>query len=462
VIAYTAEYEETLRRATQLAHARDERAVSSTHLLLAVMSQAGSPWPLLVLERGGLNFRNSIRRLRWKRAEELLAAARSEAQLYRSPVRVMVAVFLARIAGVVIRARRITVARPAPVWTMNAYEVLSLAARFGTQGAPRDPTPTIGVGHLLLALASSPGRHLRLIDGGTVIACAVRKQLGLAAWHHRLVLACDRPKMTMRRWSMRLDREVSAHGRRSRWGLAWAADGLAGLLISAAVLPITLAANVILYLFLWPSALLMAGLRSICGLALGLHTSNHRWHEIPGGELGLAGVERRIPDARVAALVLLPRLLALALSVTALTVIAWRSNRLGVVAFPTFFARPDIADGHAAESFWVTPLTVFTDMLKQDGGLGGIGLLAGAGLGLMSVPTYRELNLIRLYAGHDVGRGSRLARRLTLPASIMTGLIACIEAVLPFRNGPIYLTVYAVPLAFSLMLAIFLTFFLPY
>lgn len=416
----------------------------------------------MILERGGLSFRNSLRRLRWGQAEQLLAAARSETQPYRSPVRLMVAVVLARIAGVVIRARRVTVARPAPVWTMNAYEVLSLAARFGTQDRHTGGTPTIGVGHLLLALASSPGRHLRLIDGGTVIACAARKQLGLAAWHHKLVLACDRPKLTMRRWSMRLDREVSAHGRRSRWGLAWAADTLAGLLVNAAVLPITVAANVVLYLFLWPSALLMAGLRSICGLALGLHTGNHRWHEIPGGELGLAGVERRIADTRIAAVVLLPRLLALVLSVLALAVIAWRSNRLGVVALPTLFARPDIADGHAAESFWVTPFTIFTDMLKQDGGVGGIGLLAGAGLGLMSVPTYRELNLIRLYAGHDVGRGSRLAHRLTLPASIMTGLIACIEAVLPFRNGPIYLTVYAVPLSFSLLLAILLTFFLPY
>jgi hypothetical protein len=80
----------------------------------------------------------------------------------------------------------------------------------------------------------------------------------------------------------------------------------------------------------------------------------------------------------------------------------------------------------------------------------------------MSLPTYHELSLIRLYAGHEVGLGSGIARALTLPASILAGAIACVETVLPLRNGPIYLTVYIVPVLFSVLLATAIVSVLPY
>jgi hypothetical protein len=454
---------EVLRRAGRLARSRGEGAISATHLLLAVMAQANSPWPLLVVERGGLNFRNAIRRLDWKGGDELEEIAGSETLVYRAAMRLMAIVFVVSARRMILRLRRIAVApSPAPTWDLNAAEALALARRLAREGEKSQAPATVGVGHVLLSLASSPGSHLRLIDGGTVIACAVRRELGLDAWHHRLVLKCDWIKLKMRRLGMKLDREVSTHGRLSAWGLAWAADGLVGLLVAIAIFPITVLANVLLYLFLWPAALLMAGLRSACGIALGYRTTNHRWHEIPGGEVGLAGLGTRISDRRVAVLVVVPRLLAFAFSVAALVVIIWRGQRLGVFSFPTLFARPDIASGGAAESFWLMPSVLLSDMLEQDGVPAGIGLLAGAGLGFMSVPTYRELTLIRLYAGHDVGQGSRLVRFATLPASILTGAIACLEAILPFRNGPIYLTVYLVPMILSLLLAAVISALLPY
>ncbi len=461
-ITDTPEYDETLRCAANLAQARREGIVSATHLLLAVMAQADTPWPLLIVERGGFNFRNAVDRLRWKRVDYLEEVARPEAPAHRASMRMMVMVVLARIFRLIPKRRRTTTLRPTPTWSVNAAEALILARRFATQNAKPNAQARVGVGHVLLALSGSPGSHLRLIDGGTVIACAVRRELGLDAWHHRMVLTCDRGNLTMRRWRMKLDREVSAHGRLSFWGAARWANALGGLLVAAAIFPITVLANVLLYIFLWPAGLLMAGLRAICGVALGCHTTNHRWHEIPGGELGLAGAESRVSDGRVAALVLLPRLLAFAFSVIALTVIIWRGERLGVFAFPTLFARPNIVSGNAAETFWLTPVLLFSDMLKQNGVLAGIGLLAGAGLGFMSVPTYRELTLIRLYAGHEVGLGSRLAQGLTLPASVLTGVISCIETVLPFRNGPIYLTVYLVPMIFSVLLAALVVALLPY
>jgi len=421
---------------------------------------------MLILERGGLNFRNAVARLKWEQVDRLEEVARAEPPAYRSPMRLMVAVVWARTVrlrlGYVFLMRRVGVPSSDLRWSANAAEALALAKRFAAEGGGPNPPTRIDVGHLLLALASSPGSHLRLVDGGNVIACAARRELGLDRWHHRLVLTCDRAKLSLRRWAIRLDREVSTHGRLSLWGAIRAANALAGLLVAAFVLPITLFANLILYIFLWPASLLMAGLRAISGAALGYQTTNHRWHEIPGGELGLGGVKGRISDRRIAALVLLPRLLALLLSVAAMTILVWRSQRLGVITFPTLFARPDIVSGGASEAFWLAPALLFLDMLEQNGTLAGIGLLAGAGLGFMSMPTYRELNLIRLYAGHEIGLGSRLARHLTLPASILTGAIACIEAILPFRNGPIYLTVYLVPMAFSLMLAGILTALLPY
>lgn len=457
----TPEYEGVLRCAARLARVRGEGAVSATHLLLAVMAAADTPWPLLIVERGGLCFRRSLQRLRWEQVNQLETAADNRTPPYRSPMRMMVLVVLALLITLVFRGRGVSATASPLTWDTNATEALVLARRLAGENSGSGGSRTVGVGHLLLALASTPGGHLRLIDGGTVIACAVRRKLGLAAWHHRLVLACDLGKLPIRRWGMKLDRRVRAHGRLSMWGMTWAVNGLVGLLVTVALFPITVLTNLLLYIFLWPAALLMAGLRSICGVALGYRTTNHRWHEIPGGEMGLAGAEGRISDRRVAVLILLPRLLAFVISIAALVVIIWRGQRLGIFAFPTLFARPDIVSGNGPDALWLTPFLLFSDMLQQNGPLGGIGLLAGAGLGFMSMPTYRELTLIRLYAGHEVGFGSRLARIITFPASLLTGAIACIDTVLPFRNGPIYLTVYLVPMIFSMILAMLISGLLP-
>jgi hypothetical protein len=335
-----------------------------------------------------------------------------------------------------------------PMLDAESEEVIRLAQALA--GADAQVT----VGHLLLALASRPGDHLKVLPNATVLACAVRVRLGLATRRHRLILACDRPKLVTRRIHLRLDREVATHRNLSLWRLAWLTYGLAGAAFATATFPITVLATALLYLFLWPAALLMAGVRALCGRLAGCDVRSRHWLEIPGGDVALTPRSRPVSPRAVTATLLAPRLFAGAICVIALAALLWRSKDLGVVISPVVFRRPDILTGAAPEGIWLAPLVILAGMLEQNGTAAGVGLLAGLGAGMMSIPTFREVELIRLYAGHDVGGGPRLARALTSPASLFTGAVACIEAILPFTGSPIYATAYVVPLLLSALAAV--------
>ena len=449
---------EVLRGAEALAEARGDRSVASTHLLLAIMAQSDSAWPRRIAERGGMCFGDAMRRLGWRRSEALERLVDEPPPVHRPSMRLVVILVLASKLRVALLRLRHAPRHERPRWDLGAVETVAIAERLA---AARGSTP-LGVGHLLLALASSPGPHLRLLDNATVLACAVRKELGLAAWHHRLVLACDLGNLQLRRLRMRLGAEVAIHGRASAWGAASAVYACAGLLTALVLFVIVGLANLLLYLFLWPGAILMTGFRTLSEVAAGCGVRSHRWHEIPGGEIGFWGDARRLRDRTAAAVVFAPRVLAFLCSTAALVVILWRSQRLGVSPLPTVYARPDIVTGANSDSLWLAPLVILVDFISQYGGLAGVGLLAGLGVGFMSLPTYRELALIRLYTGHDVGFGSRLGRRLSLPAALLTGALACVEALLPFRNGPIFLTIYVIPVFVSAMCAAAIVGLLPY
>ena len=431
------------------------------------MAAFESPWPQQIVERGGLSYEQALRRLGWSRgAIAREPASPPEVRLYRASMRVTTTVVVITLVGVVARLVRRLLRRkrshiPQLRCDLAAAQAIEATRRL-LPGARAERGDATNVGCLLLVLASTPGHHLRLLDNATVLACAVRRDLGLAAWHHRLILALDRPNLETRQMRLRLQRRVARHGRASRWGPALLCFRFAGLLFAVALFPVTVLATVLLYTFLWPATILMAGLRALAGMIVGCDARGRRWHEIPGGETSLFGDEPRISAARLAVVVLLPRVLAFACSFAALLVLVWRSQRLGVALFPTLFSRPDVRVGASADALFETPLIIFADAWTQNGLLGGIGLLAGLGLAVMSLPTYRELQLIRLHAGHELGEGSRLARIVTLPATILTGAFACVETVLPLRNGPLYLTVYIVPLLLSLALAAYATALLPY
>jgi hypothetical protein len=451
----------TIERAGRFAAHQQRSTVTPTDLLLAISAEPDGHLPELIVERGGLSFRRALRRAAYRNPRGMSGLVPAPPPSYRGSMsQTVVILFLAPVVLIASFRRRRSVSQTPPRLDRGATVILALARQLSVAGPSRAGRETVTPAHLLLAVASSPGPHLRLFDNPSLMACALRRELGLSAWHHDLVLALDGVKLRARRIKMRLDRRVSEHGRISRWGLAWAAYALAGLLGAALVFPITVLANILLYLFLWPATILNAGIRALCGLAAGCETTNHRLHEVPGGELALAGAEGHVSDRRLLTAFLLPRLLAFLISTIVLVVVIWRSQRLGVTVFPTVFARPDLVT--QSEALWEVPLAMFGDTLDQHGALGGIGILAGLGLAFMSIPTYSELSLIRLYGGHELGRGSGLIRAITLPAAILTGVVACIEAVLPFRNGPIYLTVYVVPAIFSLLIAGALVSFAPY
>jgi hypothetical protein len=459
------ELEVVLLRAEEIAREQGHRLVRPPHLVLAVMSDRHGPWSLVILERGGLSYDSAVRRLGWRPPIEARTPAAEEPR-FRSSMRLMLLVAVLVAVTLTISVVRKMFAVESPPRSRHrldlnaeARDVVRLAEAFaGGQGAEVKPV----VGHLLLALASRPGEHLKVLPNATVLACDIRARLGLATPRHRLILACDRPKRTTRRVHVRIDRELGAHGRWSRWGAAWLLYGAAGLLGALTVFFLRILTTALLYFFLWPAALLMGGIRALCGAITGCDARSYHWLEVPGGDVALTSRSRPASPRAVTVALLAPRLLAALLSIIVMTAVLWRSSHLGVAVAPMAFRRPDLLTGAAPEALWLGPLSIFQGTLEQNGTAAGIGLLAGLGAGVMSIPTFREVELIRLHAGHDTGGGSRFTRAITAPASVFTGAMACVEAVLPFTGAPLYATAYLVPLFLSALAAIAILQFAPY
>ncbi len=444
--------EPILTRAREIALDQGHDLIRPTHLLVAILADRATPWPILVLERGGLSDDSALRRLGWRPPA---AWADTRAPRYRSSMRMMLLMASVVLLVSILRlARRLFAIRARPrseghlPISADSEEMLRLA------GAIKGDRPgRTEAGHLLLSLASRPGEHLKVLPNATVLACALRIRLGLASPRHRLIVACDRPKLITRRCHMRIDREVARHGRFSRWGLASLLYRGAGVLFALAVFPITVLATALLYLFLWPASLLVAATRSLCAAAAGCESSSHLWLKVPGGEVALTPTSRPPSPRAAAAALLAPRLVAAMFCILALLALLWQARDVGVVLSPVLYRRPDLIDGAAQEGIWRGPLMILAGMLEANGTAAGIGLLAGLGAGVMSIPTFSEIELVRLHAGHDAGGGSRLARALTAPASLFTGAVSCVEAFLPFTGSPIYATAYLVPLFLSLLIA---------
>lgn len=447
----------TVERGQTFAEINDDALATPTHLLLAVMAANETVWPQRIAERGGFTFERAVKLLHYP---DLAKFASIELQRYRVSVRLTIIAVLAASFSIFIQKLRLRI-EPAPLPPLDraATEVMELAGSFGSSHLH---PPDADIGRLLLALATTPGRHLRLLDNPTVLACAVRRDLGLDRWHHRLIVRLDWPKLVTRRMRAWLVAGVTRHGRVSTWSLGLLLFRTVGVFSALVFFLLTVPATLVLYLFLWPALILTTGVRVTVGSFVGLETRVHKWYEMPGGEIALAGPGDRVPPRHLAAVILIPRFVAFACCIVALVLVTWRSQRLGVALLPTVFTRPDLLLGLEPHAAILTPISFFSDALTQNGLLQGTGLLAGLGAGILSVPSYREIALVRLHAGHDSGQGSWLGRVITLPAAIITGAFACIEALLPLRNGPIYLTVYTVPLATAFLTAIAIDSLLPY
>ena len=80
-------------------------------------------------------------------------------------------------------------------------------------------------------------------------------------------------------------------------------------------------------------------------------------------------------------------------------------------------------------------------------------MLATMGSAFLCLPTYREIQRIRLHARHEVGGGSSGGRAATRLLLALTGGFTCVETLLPFRNGPFYVTACMAPIILGLILA---------
>jgi hypothetical protein len=206
------ELEVVLLRAEEIAREQGHHLVRPTHLVLAVLPDRHSPWPLVILERGGLSYDSALRRLAWRPPIEPRTSAGARPR-FRSSMRLMLLVaVLVSVTLMISTIRRMFAIEPSQRsghrldLSAEAKDVMRLAEAFaGGPGSEEKPT----VGHLLLALASRPGEHLKVLPNATVLACDIRTKLGLATSRHRLILACDRPKRLARRVHMRIDRDLA-------------------------------------------------------------------------------------------------------------------------------------------------------------------------------------------------------------------------------------------------------------
>jgi hypothetical protein len=443
-----------LPAAERIARHRESPAIGADHLLLAIMCDESSPWARILDERGVGTY-DTVRRAAAplpSRADLGLGQAR--VSRCPKPMRraiVDLAIGLVLLATTLLRRR----ARPAKVDSgLPLGQDARLAILIARQLADGED---VTAGHVLVALASIPGAQIKLLRREhQLVAAAARQALGLTRGRDRFLLTLRRPALAARR----LERRLRADGGAGRTVVRLLMRAC-GLLWALTLFFVETTVTVGLYVFLWPALLLANGVRAFTGWALGVDFTVRRAHEIPGGEVEVH-LSSTTSDLRAAGAILIPRAVCFAVCLSSMVVLLWQSSRLGVVPFPVTIARYDIVQGNVELAQLIAPLLILFDTFVGHGPVVGAGILAGIGAGLLAVPSFREMQMIRLAGGHDVGRGSRALRVVLAPFSGMTAVFACFEAIVPFRGGPLYLTVYALPLLLALALAAQVDPLLPY
>jgi hypothetical protein len=455
-----ADRDRALARAEAIARTRHASCVTTSHLMLALLSDAHTRWPTIVAERGGLTHADAAKRLDAPRPRDEV----SDPCRHLPSVRLASLVLVGQLVGLIRRLVRALRTPPAaPVRTAGVRQALADAEQLANvsrrpHGVPPDEQAS---GHLLLALCLMPGRHLRLLDNPTLPASAIRRELGLAGSFDRLLLRFDGGRVGLRRAGATL-RARSRARLISLWTLAFFLYRAIGAFWHFGVFLITIVPTVALYVFLGPALLLVSGVRTLVGLVTGCDLHTTKWYDIPGGEAALRDAGATVSSRRLAATMLIPRAVAFACCIVTLAAIGWRSSRLGVIPLPHVFTRPDLLTGDDVSQFLLAPVWLTSDFVEQYGAMVGLGLVAGVGAGMLSLPTYREIEMLRLHAGHERGMGTAFGRVVTYPVLVLMRGVALVETVLPFRQGPLYVTVYVVPLVTALVLALLLSLLLPY
>jgi hypothetical protein len=438
--------------ATYIARFQKSAEVGSQHLLLALMSDGGSRWAGILEERGVGTYERPPKNAGPLPPLSSFYRARQPSARHAKPMRriivdAFIALFVLVIAFLFGRTTKIRPPEPELPFGDDAQLVLTVARNLA-QGDPSD-------GHILIALASVPGPQIKLLRlEHRVVAAAARWDTGLARKRDKFILEMHQPALRWRRReaSFRAARRTKpAFVAMRAWDLFWA----------AIVFTVDTAVTACMYIFLWPALLLANGLRAVVGRALGVPFTVRRAHEVLGGEMEVQP-SASTSDLRTALAIFVPRAVCFLICVTSIVLIFWQTRRLGVQPFALTFARYDIVQGHVEVAPLLAPVLILFDVVYHFGIFLGPGILAGLGAGFLAVPSRREVQLIRLAGGHDVGRGSRTLRIAMAPLVLITALFAAVEAVLPFRGGPLYLTMYALPVLLALWCASAVEPLLPY
>lgn len=459
--------EEILDRARKIASKRTELTkrvtseVNCSDLLLAVMACPSTQgWARLIADRGGLGVKDAIRRLNCPELAEVIQAPADHIGRYRPslPVRLVIGIrlvvsFVARLFGWTLD-RHSKIAPDEPQLSASACKTLDDASTYARRAHLRGQRPSheVVAGGVLLALATRPGRHLCLLTKPELVAAAVRLDLGIGVRGDRFVVGLDGLHLRRRRFAAWLQGRADGSKRLSAWSIANRVSRATGDVIGAFWLAFEIVASVGLYLFLWPALLLFTGFRHLAAALGNVEVSSRRWWDVPGGELVCNGGSDERPTSRTLTfIVLAPRSLAFASCVVAMFAVGRGMHTLGIVPVPELFARPDLLAGVGGLAG--APLAILGGFTGQYGALGGLGLLAGLGCGLLAIPTGPELETLRRQAGHSRGHGSRIMRPVLGGASLLAQASASLETFLSLQGGPIYLTVYAVPFICAVLLA---------
>jgi hypothetical protein len=448
---------QVIATARELARYQRVEAVTTTHLLLAIMRES-PPWAVLIADAGGWTYAAAA--LHRGRFGLLPPAPPSDVGhpaptpvMRSAPKRFFWLLLTSLVALVLWIVRSKPPMPPEPALSDRAREAVALAIGI----ARAQPASE---GHLLVVLCATPGKHISLLENPQLVGAYARRRMGLARMHHRIMVFVDWPAKKLRR----LVRAAVVH-RRRRHGLAalpWfglvAGFWVCG--VSWGIARFTL--ETLSTIALLPSLLLANGLRVGVASALNVDIRIRRLVDLPGGESDVSADDPTMRKRAVLA-ILAPRALCFVISVVTFLVVIWNATRLGVEPFPTTFVRLD----HLRTVAYLpgpfgAPLLLAVDGLEHRSWIAGVGLLAGVGASILALPSYREVQTVRLMLGHDLGQGTWIGRAILWPALVLTGILAVVEAFLPWRNGPVYVTVYVVPLGLAFGLAALLSTQLPY
>ena len=184
-------------------------------------------WQRLIAERGGLGLKDALDRAQCPDVAAVLVGEPDRTHRYRPGLLIWLIVRLV----VAIRFVLAMFGRHAPQRATSIAELplggdvqrtLLDAATYATLAHKRHrrPAAVIQTGDVLVALASIPGAHLRLLANPELVASAARLTLGIGGGYDRVIVRFDGLHWRRRRFSAWLQSRASTPGAKPLWSIA--------------------------------------------------------------------------------------------------------------------------------------------------------------------------------------------------------------------------------------------------